>query len=323
MPRPYHAMPQSGKGPSPPGWGEGCTRLHLPGLLPTTVARPTRLGGPGGLTRLRTPGGVERSAAQMPRGGRRTERSAFRAAPGRLRRTTGRRGGGAVIPRRTAGGGSARCLTLAGAPALRTARLAGSRTARAAATGRSDVAARALAGLPGGRYAGRLAHRFLFGAGALFRTLRADLRDPFRDRDFELLVHLAFVVEAFELFARQFLADRALDRRELRPFVVADESERFAHRSGPGRPADAMDVILGDVRDVQVDHVGQQFDVDAAGSDVGRDQHAIFPFLEAGEGERPLRLAPVAVNPFARHAVAVQVIGQAVRAMLGAGEHQR
>ena len=64
----------------------------------------------------------------------------------------------------------------------------------------------------------------------------------------------------------------------------------------------------------------QRLDVDAAGGDVGGDEDGDRPGLEAGQGLRPLRLAAVAVDAAGVDAVAHEVVGQAVRAVLGARE---
>src|SRR2546425_1717456 len=52
-------------------------------------------------------------------------------------------------------------------------------------------------------------------------------------------------------------------------------------RSPRGSP-DTMDVVVGHVRDVEVDDVAQRLDVDAARRDVGRHEDAEPAGLEAG-----------------------------------------
>ena len=76
------------------------------------------------------------------------------------------------------------------------------------------------------------------------------------------------------MIARQALADGALDGAEIGFLVRRDEGERVARQLGAGRAADAVDVVLGDVRDVEVDDVRERLDVDAARRDVGRDEDA-------------------------------------------------
>ena len=60
--------------------------------------------------------------------------------------------------------------------------------------------------------------------------------------------------------------------------------------------ADAVDVVVGRVRHVEVDDVRQRLHVDAARRDVGGDEHRELAGLEAGERLRALRLAAVAVD---------------------------
>ena len=77
----------------------------------------------------------------------------------------------------------------------------------------------------------------------------------------------------------------SMSRRYARSSLVA-ERDRDAGRAGAGGAADAVDVGLGHVRQIEVDDVRDAVDVDAARRDVGRDQHAACAGLEAGE--RPL-----------------------------------
>ena len=69
------------------------------------------------------------------------------------------------------------------------------------------------------------------------------------------------------------LADRALDRAQIGLFFRRDERECVAGHLRARRPADAMDVVLGSVRHIEVHDVSERLDVDAARGDVGRDEH--------------------------------------------------
>ena len=75
---------------------------------------------------------------------------------------------------------------------------------------------------------------------------------------------------------------------------VGHEADRIADRMRAAGAADAVDVILGLLREVVVDDVRDAVDVDAARGDVGRDQHRALARLEAFEREQPLALSPVA-----------------------------
>src|SRR5512141_2337709 len=152
----------------------------------------------------------------------------------------------------------------------------------------------------------------LFRALSLLRLTRADRRDALGDRDLEALGRPRRVIELRHRDARQALADRALDLPEIRLLVGRDERERVALQLRARRAAHAVDVVLGDVRDVEVHDVRKGLDVDPARRDVRRDEHLELPVLEPGERLRALRLAAVAVNSLAGHAVALELVREAV-----------
>src|ERR1700688_1585269 len=52
---------------------------------------------------------------------------------------------------------------------------------------------------------------------------------------------------------------------------------RPAVGTGPGGAPDPVDIALRHVRNLVVDHVADAVDVDAAGCDIGRDEHARGP----------------------------------------------
>ena len=89
---------------------------------------------------------------------------------------------------------------------------------------------------------------------------------------------------------------QALDRGHQRTVFVADQRDGFAFGARAAGAADAVDVVLGDVRQVVVDDVRQRLDVEAARGDVGRDQHAQLVVLEALERAGACVLALVAVD---------------------------
>ena len=83
--------------------------------------------------------------------------------------------------------------------------------------------------------------------------------------------------------------------------ATSARSERLAKvvahpRPGAAGAAHAVDEVLGRLRQVVIHDVRDAFDVDAARGDVGRDQHAVVPVLEALERLVALALAAVAVD---------------------------
>ena len=81
-----------------------------------------------------------------------------------------------------------------------------------------------------------------------------------------------------------------------------------------------MDVVLRNVRHIEVDDVLELLDVDAARHDVGGHQAPIPPGLEAVEGLRALCLRPIPVDLGVGYAFVHEIVGKTVRTMLGPRE---
>ena len=96
-------------------------------------------------------------------------------------------------------------------------------------------------------------------------------------------------------------------------------------RSRPARPVRPIAVRVGVavLGRVEVDHVRDLGDVDAAGGDVGRDQHGHLAALEAGEGLLALRLRLVAVHGDGLDVAGAELLDEPVGAALGADEDER
>ena len=84
-----------------------------------------------------------------------------------------------------------------------------------------------------------------------------------------------------------------------------------------------MEVVLRGHWQLEVDDVGQLLDVDAPGRHLGRDEDRHPAHLEVVERADALRLAAVAVDRGGRDPVLHELFGEAVRAVLGAGEDER
>ncbi|EWS52902.1 hypothetical protein X551_04306 [Methylibium sp. T29] len=83
-----------------------------------------------------------------------------------------------------------------------------------------------------------------------------------------------------------------------------------------------MHVVLGHVGQLEIDDVRQLVDVDAARGDVGCHQHLERAALEVGQRLGARGLALVAVDRHRGDALVVQILGEAVGAVLHAAEHQ-
>src|SRR5690606_37433895 len=118
------------------------------------------------------------------------------------------------------------------------------------------------------------------------------------------------------------LTKQRLDTGEQRLLLRADERYRTTGATGAARAPDAVHVIFGDVRKLVVHDVRQLLDVEPAGGDVGRDQHAHVTRLEVGERFRSRALALVAVYRRRRETVLIELLRQSIRSVLRAREHQ-
>src|SRR5580658_3712966 len=92
--------------------------------------------------------------------------------------------------------------------------------------------------------------------------------------------------------------------------------------SGATRSANAVNEVLRDVRQIVVDDVHDVLYVDSARSEIRRHEYAIAPLLESSKGCIPLRLRAVAMDHRRGKAVAVQALGDALGAALGAREDE-
>src|SRR5436309_11285089 len=103
-------------------------------------------------------------------------------------------------------------------------------------------------------------------------------------------------LEALDDASFDLAIDESLDRRHERTVLVAHERHGLALDTCAAGAADAVYIILGDVRQVVIHDVRQRLDIETARRDVGRDQHAYFSFLELVERSLARILALVAVD---------------------------
>ena len=91
-------------------------------------------------------------------------------------------------------------------------------------------------------------------------------------------------------------AQQAHDRAQQLHFILRHQRNRLAGRAVAAGTTDAVHVVLGHHRQVEVDHLRQLVDVDAARSDVGGHQHGHAVGLEVAQRTQALALALVAMD---------------------------
>ena len=104
--------------------------------------------------------------------------------------------------------------------------------------------------------------------------------------------------------------------------VLTGKTDGMTASAGPRGAADAMNVILGILRQVVVDHMAHAGDMQTTGSDVGRDQYLPAPFLEGFEQLLALFLRHVTRQHTGREALSVQRPPEPVTGAAHVGEDQ-
>src|SRR5688572_12206026 len=87
-------------------------------------------------------------------------------------------------------------------------------------------------------------------------------------------------------------------------FIAGHERQRAPRGAGAAGAADAVHVVLGHVRQLEIHDLRQLRDVDATRRNVGRDEHLDLVVLEVRERPRPRALRLVAVDRHGADAVA-------------------
>src|SRR5437868_22583 len=141
-----------------------------------------------------------------------------------------------------------------------------------------------------------LSIRLRFRPRSLFCFPAADCGDPLANRNLEATLRPSVVVEIRKCDLRQSLADRFLDGAQIVMLVRRDEGECIAYLACPRRATDAVDVVVGRLRHIEVDDVSERFDVDSARGDVRRNQDSMIAALESRERGCALALRAISVN---------------------------
>ncbi len=105
--------------------------------------------------------------------------------------------------------------------------------------------------------------------------------------------------------------------------VRCAERHRGAGRSRSAGAADAMDIGFRFGGKVVVDDVGDVFNIQPAGRDVGRDEHGRLSGLKLSQRAGPCALALIAVQRRGGDAGPLELFDHLVGTVLGAREHQR
>ena len=119
------------------------------------------------------------------------------------------------------------------------------------------------------------------------------------------------------------MADELLDIAQERDLFAVTQRDCDPACSGARGTADAVDVGFGHVRQVEIDHVADAIDIDAARRDIGGDENSGRAFAKCGKHALALVLGFIAVDRVGGHAGLDQAAHDLVGAVLGSGEDQR
>ena len=128
--------------------------------------------------------------------------------------------------------------------------------------------------------------------------------------------------EAIELPRSETLAGMPLDLLQLAHFIGGYEGDGIAGRQSAARSADSMDVVLGLIGRVEVDHMRNAVHIYTASSDIGGDHDLKLAAFKATEGTLPLVLRSVRVEDGGTEATLPEFPLDAVGPVLGAGKNQ-
>ncbi|MNM53550.1 hypothetical protein D3C81_646540 [compost metagenome] len=161
------------------------------------------------------------------------------------------------------------------------------------------------------------------GVGAIGTLTTAAARVVLRTfADFRFLGFNLGSIKTHQVAIWNLLAGNALDALEQLLFVWSNQRNGFTRATGTTGTADTVHVIFFDVRQLEVDHVRQLVNVQAASRNIGSNHDTHGAGLEIGQGLGTGILALVAMDGRSGQTVLFQVLGQAVGAMFGAGEDQ-
>ena len=130
------------------------------------------------------------------------------------------------------------------------------------------------------------------------------------------------VVETIGALAHEAAPDESLEGAQRAVILRGDEADGVADGQRPARPADTMNVVFRVHGEVVIDDVRDAVHVDPARGDVGGDEDADFAGFEFLEGAEALVLRAIGMKRRGPDLGALEPPGDAVRAVLGAGEYE-
>ena len=125
-----------------------------------------------------------------------------------------------------------------------------------------------------------------------------------------------------EFHAGDLAFDQAFNGAQLITIVFTHQRHGKAACAGAACAANTVDVVFRHLWHVEVDHHGQQVDIDTAGRDVGRYQHLCLVRFEVRQRLGALALALVTVDRRRVDAVTSEFFHQRIGAVFGAAEDQ-
>jgi hypothetical protein len=105
-------------------------------------------------------------------------------------------------------------------------------------------------------------------------------------------------------------------------FLIAAQRDRYAGRTGARRSADAVNIIFGNVRQLEVDDVRYAFDIDPSRGNVGGDEDPAAAGAKAGQCALALGLRLVSMDGDRLDPGPAQMSHDPVRTVLCASEHE-
>ena len=118
------------------------------------------------------------------------------------------------------------------------------------------------------------------------------------------------------------MAEATRDAARLGLLIREDERDRGAVPPGPAGAPGSMHVTLVIVRRIEVDHLCDVVQIEAARGDVGRHEGFDLAAVEAGESPLAGALRHVAVHCDGAHVLASQPLCEPVRTALRPREHE-